>query len=145
MASLKDVSKDIQNDLSKLSKVGRVIGADLHTLTLDRIFSDGIASNGSKLGTYSPTTISLKKSAGHFTSINVNLRNTDKLASSYTFDVKGNDVNLGFQAISRGDGSTNKEIMAKLEKQYGTIFALTSQETSEIDEIISDYLDKVIT
>lgn len=143
MATLKSVSEEILADLAKTSQVGRFLGANLHTLTLDRIFTKGIASNGSPLGTYTPVTISIKKRKGRFTSSKVNLRDTGKLANSYIFSTKGSVVDIGFTEVSRGDGNTNKELKNKLEEQYGDIFDLTSQEEGEIDGIIGDFLDKI--
>lgn len=144
MATLESVSKDILRGLNVIdSQVGRVVASDLLTLSRVRIFDDGINSSGSKIGDYTPVTISIKKSKGRFTSSKVNLRNTGKLANSYIFSQKKkNEFVLGFANISRGDGKTNTELIEKIETQYGAVFALTSKEAGEIDNIIGDFLDR---
>ena len=143
MATLKQVTNEIMDDLSKLDGLTRFVGIALHSETLDRIFTKGIDSSGSSLGTYSNDTISLKKSQGHFTSNKVNLRNTDQLANSYIFQPKGKEILLGFRNINRNDKTTNAKVIQNLEKQYGDIFGLTSKEDKLIDDLIEDYTDKI--
>ena len=141
MATLKSVSDEILSDLNSFSsQVARKVGSDLHSIILDRVFTRGIATDGAKIGTYTPTTISIKKSKGRFTSKNVNLRDTDTLANSYTFSTKGDAVDLGFRSASRG-GVSNSDKIEKLESQYGELFGLTNNEVSEIDGIIEDFLN----
>lgn len=144
MATLEKVSNEIKAQLTASSQIGRAVASDLLTLTRIRIFDKGIATDGSEIGTYSNVTVSIKKKKGRFTSTSVNLRDTGKLANSYLFSQKGKDnFVLGFAAISRGDGKTNDELVTKIEKQYGQVFQLTSDEAQEIDNIIGDFLDRI--
>lgn len=144
MATLKAVSKEITSDLIKFSdQVARKVGSDLHSITLDRIFTKGIAADGAKIGTYAPATISIKKSKGRFTSTTVNLRDTETLANSYSFSSKGAVADLGFRNATK-NGVSNTEKIKKLEDKYGDVFGLTKGEESEIDEIIEDFLDTIV-
>jgi hypothetical protein len=146
VATLESVSKDILNGLNTISsQIGRAVASDLHTLTLVRIFDDVIASDGSKIGTYSPVTVSIKKSKGRFTGNDVNLTDTGKLKNSYLVKPKGKkDYVLGFANVSRADGKTNTQLVNELEgeKYNKNIFALTSNEAREINNIIGDFLDR---
>jgi hypothetical protein len=144
MATLEKVTEELLNDLQKFSsQVARKIGSDLHTITLDRIFTEGIASNGQKIGTYSPGTISIKKKKGRFTSKQVNLRDTETLVNSYKFETKGDLVELGFIKKEK-DGVSNSKKVKDLKEKYGDIFGLTDKEKSFIDDIAQDFLDKKI-
>ena len=143
MATLESVSKDIVKQLAATSLIGRAVASDLLTLTRVRIFDDGIASDGSKIGDYSQKTVSIKKSKGRFSSFNVNLVDTGKLSNSYIFSCKGKTCDIGFANISRGDGKTNSELVTKIEKQYGDVFNLTNKENSEINNIVGDFLDRI--
>ena len=97
MATLKAVTAEISRDLHGFTdEVARKVGSDLYSLTLDRIFTKGIAADGAKIGTYAESTVSLKKSEGRFTSKQVNLRDTETLVNSYRFQTNGNKVELGF-------------------------------------------------
>jgi hypothetical protein len=142
--TLRQASDDILKGLMLTSMVARKVASDLHTLSFDRIFTQGLNASGSQIGTYTPFTIRKKKEKGRFTSSKVNLRDTDKLANSYLFHCTSNtNCNIGFANISRGDGKTNSELKVKLENQYGDIFGLTAKEEGEIDEIIADFLDNI--
>ena len=144
MATLEKVSNDIKAQLSMTSGIGRAVASDLLTLTRIRIFDKGIATDGTEIGTYSNVTVSIKKAKGRFTSSKVNLRDTGKLANSYSFSPKGKDKwVIGFASISRGDGKTNAELVTKIEEQYGQVFQLTRDEAQEIDNIIGDFLDRI--
>jgi len=148
MATLKQVSNEIIGDLSKIDKLPRFIGAALQSEMLDRIFTKGKASDGSKIGEYSIFTIALKKNEGKFTSKDVNLRNTDTLANSYIFDATNKGVELGFTGGSRTDNKTgetviNADLVPKLEEKYGDIFALTSEEEKLIEDLTEDFTDKI--
>ena len=143
MATLKQATDEIIDDLSKTDKLPRFIGAALHSETLDRIFTNGIASDGAKIGTYDPKTISLKKSKGRFTSTSVNLRDTDTLANSYTFTTKGKIVELGFRGVSK-NGVSNTEKINNLESQYGSLFCLTKSEDKLIDDLTDDFFDEIL-
>jgi len=147
MATLKEVSKEIMNDLERLGKnsqLSRFVASNLHTLTLDRIFTQGKSGSGSSIGSYASGTIKKKKKEGRFTSNKVNLRNTEQLVGSYIFNCSNGVCELGFAAISRNDKTTNTEVKKSLERQYGDdLFNLTSQEEKEVDNLIEDYLDKV--
>jgi hypothetical protein len=148
MATLKSVSKEILEDLSKIDKLPRFVGAALHSETLDRIFTRGIASDGGKIGEYSIYTIALKKDEGKFTSSDVNLRNTDTLANSYLFDVGNDNVEIGFVSGSRTDNKTgkavtNEELVPKLENQYGDIFGLTSSELKLVEDLTNDFVNNI--
>lgn len=144
MATLKEAINEIEKGLSEIDGLARFVGTSIHSETLDRIFTKGIASDGSSIGEYAESTISLKKKEGRFTSKKVNLRDSEKLVGSYIFNFKGNVVLLGFREISRGDGTTNKKIVDSLEGRYGDIFSLTSEENKLIDELTDDYLDKIL-
>lgn len=143
MATLKSVSKDILKQLGQTTQVGRAVASDLLTLTRVRIFEDGKNSKGSNIGEYTPATVSIKKSTGRFTSNKVNLRDTGKLANSYILSCKKNKCELGFAAISRGDGKTNDQLVKEIEQKYGAVFALTSAESKEIDNIMEDFMDRI--
>lgn len=144
MATLKQVSDEILRDLSKFNRIGRFIAVPLHSETLDRIFTKGIASDGSALGNYAPKTISLKKSKGRFTSNKVNLRNTDQLANSYIAEIRKNEILLGFRKVIRNDETTNTKVIENLEKQYKKdIFGLTTKELKLVDDLIEDFTDKI--
>ena len=142
VATLKNVSEDILKQLALTSQVGRVVGSDLFTLTKKRIFTDGIASDGASIGTYSPVTVSIKKSKGRFTSKEVNLRDTETLANSYTFEGKGDSAEIGFRGATK-NGVSNAEKIKKIEQRYGDVFGLTSKEEGEIDNIIDDFVDRI--
>ena len=143
MATMKQVSNDIISDLKKFDKLPRFIGASLHSETFERIFTKGIKTDGTEAGNYTPYTISLKKESNHFTSTKVNFRNTDQLANSYIFEPKKDEVLIGFESISRNDGTTNDAIVKKLEKQYGEIFTINSDEQKLVDELLVDFTDKL--
>ena len=148
MATLKAVSEEILADLSKTDKLPRFIGAALQSETLDRIFTKGIATDGSSIGDYSIYTIANKKANGSFTSGSVNLRNTDTLANSYTFDVSNNRVEIGFLEGSRtdkntGKTSTNDEVLKSIEDRYGEIFGLTTSELKLIDDLTNDFINGI--
>lgn len=144
MATLENVSRDILKQLRLTDQVGRAVASDLLTLSKVRIFDDGINSDGSKIGQYTPVTVSIKKSKGRFSGTNVNLRDTGKLANSYVLSKKGkNDFVLGFAGISRGDGKTNSQLVKEIEEKYGSVFGLTSKENGEINNIIGDFLDRI--
>jgi len=147
MATLKAVSDEILRDLSKTDKLPRFLGAALQSETLDRIFTDGIKTDGSKIGEYSIFTIALKKNEGKFTSSSVNLRNSDTLANSYIFDVSTNRLELGFTSNSRtdnnGDTVTNEALIPKLEEQYGEIFGLTSKEVKLVEDLTDDFINGI--
>jgi hypothetical protein len=146
VATLKQVSKEIKIGLKNLGEENRMlrtIAANLHTITLDRIFTKGINSEGNKIGEYRPVSIAIKKEKERFTSSTVNFRDTGKLANSYLFETSRGGYVLGFANISRGDGKTNSELVKKLEEQYGEVFALTDEEDKEIDNIIDDFLDRL--
>ena len=66
----KQMKKMLQliKELGQLSGVGRFVASNLHTLTLDRIFTRGIGGDGKKIGTYSLVTIKNKKKKGRFSS-----------------------------------------------------------------------------
>jgi len=142
VATLESVSKDIEKTLKLTEGVGRALGSDLFTLTKERIFDDGIATDGAKIGVYTPYTISLKKAKGRFTSKNVNLRDTETLANSYTFQGKGKGAELGFRAANK-NGVSNDEKIKKIEEKYGDVFGLTSNEESQISDIVDDYIDRI--
>ncbi len=142
MATLKNVSKEIIDQLKLTSQIGRIVGSDLFTLTKVRIFDDGIASDGNPIGTYSPVTVSIKKSKGRFTSKDVNLRDTETLANSYTFKGEGDSTEVGFRSATK-NGVSNTEKIKKIEEKYGDVFALTANEEGEIDNIIGDFLDRI--
>ena len=149
MATMKQVSTEIMNDLNKLSVNGavwRFIGANMLSLSRERIFDEGKNSEGKQIGDYSEFTIRKKKDDGRFTSRKVNLRNTDTLANSYivSFDNKG--FKLGFTSASRpsddGGSINNTKLIEKLEAQYGDdLFGATDDELDLIDELVGDYLD----
>lgn len=147
MATLKAVTKEIIGDLEKTQKLARFIGAALHAETFERIFNDGIGSDGASLGNYSIYTIAAKKDQGNFTSTKVNLRNTDTLANSWSWNASNNNLEIGFLSGSRsGDGGksvTNTDLIPKLENQYGEIFALTSKENKLIDDLTNDFLNNI--
>jgi hypothetical protein len=147
MATMKEVSSEIISDLTKLEKLTGAVALDIFGETRDRIFpSSGgsIGSNGQNLGTYSKTTISLKKENNHFSTNQVNLQDTETLLRSYTFSHKqGGEVVFGFASASRKAGETNLKIMKKLEKQYGEIFGFTKKELVLIDDLIEDFTEKL--
>tara|TARA_R110002096_G_scaffold230377_2_gene420020 strand:- start:553 stop:1005 length:453 start_codon:yes stop_codon:yes gene_type:complete len=149
MATLKAVSEEILRDLSKIDGLPRAIGAALQSETLDRIFTDGVASDGSQIGEYSIYTIALKKEDGRFTSDNVNLRNTDTLANSWTFQANKNSVELGFLSGSRTDKktgltATNTQVIKNIEDRYGKdIFQLTSGEINLVEDLTKDFINGI--
>lgn len=143
MATMQQVSEEILAGIVQTQQIPRIVAANLHTLTLDRIFTKGINSAGSQIGTYTPFTIRKKKEKGRFTSNKVNLRDTEQFVNAYVFGCSGNSCVLGFASTGRNDGETNARIKKKLETQYGPIFDLTKQEEAEIDEIILEFVDNV--
>jgi len=147
MASFKEVSLDIKKSLKELGDSDallRNLGATLHTLTLDRIFTEGKKSDGGGIGTYKASTIKSKKKKNRFTSNKINLRNTEDLAGDYIFTVDIGVLELGFAGTNRKDGGDNSEIREWLEKKFGDIFAMTSQEEEDVDNIINDFVEKNI-
>ena len=146
MATLESVSNKIRNQLLVSSKVDRFIASNLHTIVFDRIFTKGIATDGAPIGTYTATTISIKRSKGQYSGTRVNLRDTNLLANSYQVEVRKADSVLGFTKGTHKDGTTNKQLIAKLEGQEGfnkNIFALTKDEANEIAELTADYFDTI--
>ena len=133
--------------LNKLSVNGgilRFVTSNLHTLSLDRIFTKGLNGDNQPIGNYTPFTIKKKKEKSRFTSTSVNLQDSGKLRNSYVFTCTDKECKLGFIEISRGDGETNTSIKKKLEEQYGdNLFSLTQGENREIDNLIGDFMDKI--
>lgn len=143
MATMQEVSDEVLAGLKQTLQMPRVVAANLHTLTLDRIFTKGLNSAGSQIGTYTPFTIRKKKEKGRFTSNRVNLRDSEQFVNAYVFHCSGKSCAIGFANTSRNDSETNSKLKTKLETQYGPIFDLTAQEDAEIDEIILDELENI--
>lgn len=142
MASLKEVTKQVYKDLSKVDKLPRFIGAALHSETLDRIFTKGIGASGSPLGIYAMKTREIKREKGRYSGPNVNLRDTDTLANSYTWNALGKTAEIGFANATR-NGVTNTKLIPKLEKQYGDIFGLTKKEEKLVDDLTDDFINEL--
>lgn len=135
MATLDEVTNEINNALTMLKNdVLREVALDVQTKTRKRIFTDGIKSDGNKIGTYSPVTEAIKRKKGRFTSSKVNLRDTETLVNSYIVEPKGKKYVIGFASASR-NGITNTAKIEKLEEQYGSdLFEPTDKEIEEAVE-----------
>lgn len=136
MATLDQVTKEIIADLDNLSNnLVREVALDYQTNSRKRIFTDGIKSDGSQMGTYSPVTKAIKRKKGRFTSDKVNLRDTETLVNSYIVEPTRNGYEVGFKSGLSG-GVSNTEKKKKIEKKYGEVFEPTNDELDKIDDLI---------
>lgn len=143
MATLKQVTVELLKDLEKFNKLPRFLQANLYAKTKDRIFTDGIKADSSKIGEYALKTEEYKKKKGRFTSSTINLRDTNTLARSYTYDFTNKSVEFGFSAATRNYGVTNEELVGYLEEKYGDIFGLTKEEEDLIDTLVDDFANDI--
>lgn len=148
MATLKEVEREIRSDIKKFVSVAqnRLTGAvsvQLHGDILSRVFTSGVTSSGAPIGTYSPSTVRIKKSKGRFTSKRINLRNTDTLAGSFITLPTSSGYGIGFADVKRPDSNVrNGELAAELEERYGDLFDPTQGELKRIDKIIDNFIDR---
>lgn len=75
---------------------------------------------------------------------------TGQLKKSYSFGIDKKSSTLGFVAISRkntiggASKATNAKIIEGLENMKGDIFSLTTEEDKKVDEIIDNYLERIL-
>jgi len=143
MATLESVRKDLEREIREINTTGLVgllgrMANQAHRSSLNRIFTDGIKSDGSAIGSPKPSTVKFKKKTGRPT-VKLTLRQTDTLAGSYTFERNGKFFQLGFVDVNRADGGDNGDIARFNEARFGKIFDLTKKELDELDIIINNY------
>ena len=144
MATIEEWANDLSGDIQRFvstgaNKVLLRMGQQAFADSKVRIFTDGIKSNGSPIGTYAASTIKQKEREGRFTSSRINLRDTENLVNSYAVEPEGNNrVVLGFIEVRRPDGITNAELVDITEKNYGSIYTLTDKEIERTDQILEN-------
>lgn len=143
MATIAEWERELNRDIQELrdSRAQQLLGRlsqQAFTDSRDRVFTDGIKSDGSPIGTYAESTEQSKRRRGRFTSNRINLRETEKLVNSYRQEQVGNTFVLGFEEIDR-DGISNEELVDIIEDKYGAVFQLSGDEEDRLDEIINDF------
>lgn len=143
MATIDQWVEELVSDIQELrsSKANKLLGRLAQQGFADskqRVFTDGIKSDGTPIGTYAESTEQSKKRRGRFSSSRINLRETEKLVDSYRHEQKGSQFILGFEEVDR-DGITNAELVDILEDKYGAVFQLSGEEENRLDEIIDQF------
>ena len=145
MADFNQIRREIETGLRKIenpTKLMLALATQQRSDSLQRIFTDGIQTDGGTIGTYKPATIRIKKKQGRFTSSKINLRDTEQLVNAYAIEVVGKKKSLvGFTELRR-EGS-NAAIVDDLEDQFGVIFAPTEQELLRQDLIIDQFTENL--
>lgn len=100
-----------------------------------RIFSSGLAADGSQIGKYSPATIKIKKLKGRNSAF-VNLRDTDQMMGDYGLTISGDQYTYGFQnsfnalKMAYVTDHFNKEIAHLSEPELDTLMTVLVDDLS---------------
>jgi 5'-3' exonuclease len=110
----------------------------METVTRTRIHEQGIKSDGSQIGTYSPSYLELRREQQDRSNTNVNLVFTGDMERDYKIiPISDTEYGLGYTDDNNADKAKwNTE-------RYGRIFALTDDELDQVRNIIKEYLNKL--
>lgn len=129
------------DQINKFRRLDSAVRVGLTTLTAEmktRIFEQGKASNGKRIGTYSAAYKKLKKKKGKPSNF-VNLKFTDQMFFDFGLQVLGKgEYGIGFN----NQFNYNKSIWN--EERYGKeIFNETKKESELVDKVIQKFLDSI--
>jgi hypothetical protein len=121
-------------------KVTQRVLATVHVMTDQRIFRDGIDTNGQLIGVYSPEYQKQRRRENYPTSRKVILQATSQMANDYKFLVlPGNNYGSGFS----NNFNFNKSIW--VEQTYNkSIFALTKSEEKKLEKMLDKEISKLL-
>lgn len=136
VSALVDLKKRVLT-LAQTDSLLREIATSMETVTRTRIHEQGIKSDGSQIGTYSPSYLELRRE-NRLSNTNVNLFFTGEMQNDYkVIEISDTEYGLGYSNKLNADKAKwNTE-------RYGRIFALTDDELSQVRDIIKEYLNKL--
>lgn len=121
----------------------RLIAEGMLGATHDRIHTDGKKSDGSKMGTYSPKYLELRKkppAEGGTSDSDPNIRLffTGQMQLDYKIiPISDTEYGLGFS------NEFNAQKANYAEERFGEIYALTDQEMQGLRDIVSEYVQQI--
>ncbi len=134
--------KDLLAQVNKLRGLDQALRGAMSTLLAEqkeRIFTQGKASNNSRIGKYSEGYLKKRRKAGKGRTAYVVLRFTNQMQFDYQVIKLGKgEYGLGFQNAHNYDKSVWAEERYKKE-----IFAETNKESKLVEGIILAYINKV--
>jgi 5'-3' exonuclease len=137
VSALVDLKKRVLT-LAQTDSLLREIATSMETVTRTRIHEQGIKSDGSQIGTYSPSYLELRREQQDRSNTNVNLVFTGDMETDYKIiPISDTEYGLGYTDDKNAD-------KAKwITERYGRIFALTDDELEQVRDIIREYLNKL--
>jgi 5'-3' exonuclease len=137
VSALVDLKKRVLT-LAQTDSLLREIASSMLDVTRTRIHEQGIKSDGSQIGTYSPSYLELRREEEDRSNTNVNLVFRGDMERDYKIiPISDTEYGLGYT----NDKNANK---AKWNtERYGRIFALTDDELNQVRDIIREYLNKL--
>ena len=137
VSALVDLKKRVLT-LAQTDSLLREIATSMETVTRTRIHEQGIKSDGSQIGTYSPSYLELRREQKDRSNTNVNLVFTGDMEKDYKIiPISDTEYGLGYTDDNNAD-------KAKwITERYGRIFALTDDELDQVRNIIKEYLNKL--
>lgn len=127
--------------VNQMRNIDKAVRAALSTMVAEqkeRIFNNGRASDGSRIGRYSKGYQKLRRKKGKPANF-VNLRFTDQMFFDYSLIILGRGTyGIGFKNQFNYDKSVWNEKRYKKE-----IFVETAQEAKLVDKTIQAYLDRI--
>ena len=137
VSALVDLKKRVLT-LAQTDSLLREIATSMLSVTRTRIHGQGIKSDGSQIGTYSPSYLELRKEREGRSNTNVNLVFTGDMERDYKIiPISDTEYGLGYT-----DEMSVKKAQWNTER-YGRIFALTDDELDQVRNIIKEYLNKL--
>lgn len=136
VSALVDLKKRVLT-LAQTDSLLREIATSMLAVTRSRIHEQGIKSDGSQIGTYSPSYLELRRENG-LSNTNVNLFFTGQMQNDYkVIEISNTEYGLGYSnKLDADKAKWNTE-------RYGRIFALTDDELEQVRDIIKEYLNKL--
>jgi 5'-3' exonuclease len=137
VSALVDLKKRVLT-LAQTDSLLREIATSMESVTRTRIHEQGIKSDGSQIGTYSPSYLELRREQQDRSNTNVNLVFTGDMETDYKIiPISDTEYGLGYTDDNNAD-------KAKwITERYGRIFALTDDELEQVRDIIKEYLNKL--
>ena len=135
--------------LNALLDTNKIIGRPTVTIFAiykQRIFTEGVKSDGAQIGTYSASYFRERLKKGRESGRNVVLRFTDKLANDTIVEkLDSNNWAIGIRGAAGGGGLVTSNFKAEVnEDRFGIIFELTDNEADILDRLVEAEVKRAI-